>query len=65
MNEIEKMREANRARFPDFTAAVDRLKELFGAASVKVIGVVGINGDELGRVDDGMRASARALRGAA
>lgn len=49
------MREANRARFPSFTAAVDRMRELWGEKSVKVLAIVSDAGDEMGAVDDRLR----------
>lgn len=49
------MREANRARFPSFTACVDRMRELWGDKSVRVLAIVNDTGDEMGAVDDRLR----------
>lgn len=49
----------NRERFPDFTAAVDVLRGVWGAKNVRVIGVVNTSGDEAGNVDEAMRANLR------
>jgi len=46
-----------RARFPEFAAAVDGIRQRLGAdaTSVRIIAVVNVQGDELGPVTDAMR----------
>jgi hypothetical protein len=55
----EELRQRVRAAAPEFTKLVDRLRERYGAESVKVRALVTADGQEFGKVDDQMRAECK------